>query len=232
VTRGGLILAALAVLLTPVGADAHLFHFAGLALRETQVARDFRLIKELIEWKDKHFDFASKVYRGEIRPRPSNPAEPGFLLKARYQRTFPTPPLKVLAVEVDRQYGTAVDPWIEARLAARNEEGVKAGFRVLFYFQIRQLLDALAKHRDRPAVARQLFGVLTDYLFTAFEVHLALSDRPTYLRVKDTLEHLRAAAGLTDPPTPRLNEIGRLRTKLLRLLAKSLDRRVAKVVPS
>jgi hypothetical protein len=220
------------MLLAPAATHAHLFHFAGLAMGETQVARDFRLLKELIEWKDKHFDLATKVYRGEIRRRPSNPAEPGFLLKARYQRAFQAPPLKALAVEIDRRYGTGVDSWIEARLAARDEEGVKAGFRTFFYVQIRGVLDGLIRHGDRREVARQLFGVLTDYLFTAFEVHLALNARPSYLRVKDTLEHLRAAAGLADATAASPNEIPRLRARLLSLLAKSLDRRVAAVAPS
>lgn len=230
--RRGFQLVIVAVLLAPVTAQAHLFHFAGLQMQETQMARDFRVVKELIEWKDKHFDVATEVYRGEVRRRVPNPTEPGFLLKARYQRTFPTPPLKNLAQQLDDRYGTAIDPWIEARLVARDEEGVKAGLRVLFYFHIREVLDALVSHEERPPVVRQLFGVLTDYLFTAFEVHLALTDRATHLRVKDTLQHLREAAGLTDPPTPRPHEVRRLRTRLLSLLARTLDRRIAPVVPS
>lgn len=222
---------AMAVLLLPAAAQAHLFHFAGLQMTETQVARDFRLIKELIEWKDKRFDVAAQVYRGELRRRPTSPAEPGFLLKARYQRTFPTPPLKVFAQEIDESYETSIDRWIENRLAARDEEGVKAGFRVLFYFHIRGVLDALVRQEDRRPVVRQLFGVVTDYLFTAFEVHLALNDRPTYLHVKDTLEHLREAAGLTDPPRLRPSEVRRLRARLLSLLARTLDHRITPVVP-
>lgn len=215
------------VLLAPSAARAHLFHFAGLQMAETQVARDFRLIKELIEWKDKHFDVAREVYRGEVRRWAKSPAEPGFLLKARYQRAFPAPPLKVLAQQLDETYGTAIDPWIEGSFIARDEEGVKSGFRVLFYFQIREVLDALVRHGDRPAVARQLFSVLTDYLFTAFEIHLALTDRPNYLRVKDTLEHLREAAGLTDAARRRPEEVWRLRIRLFSLLARTLDRRIA-----
>lgn len=224
-------LALFTVFLTPTFAWAHLFHFAGLQMNETQVARDFRLVKELIEWKDKHFDMARQVYRGELRRHPRNPAEPGFLLKARYQRTFLTPPLKVLAQQLDDTYRTAIDPWIEARLTAEDEEGVKAGFRVLFYFHIREVSDALVQQGDRQAMARQLFSVLTDYLFTAFEIHLALTDPQTYLRVKDTLEHLREAAGLTDRARPRPDEIRRLRTRLLGLLARTLDRRIAPEVP-
>jgi hypothetical protein len=138
--------------------------------------------------------------------------------------------LKVLAQQLDQVHGTAIDPWIEARLTARDEEGVKSGFRVLFYFQIREVLDALVQHEDQPAVVRQLFGVLTDYLFTAFEIHLALTDRPAYLRVKDTLEHLREAAGLTDAVL-RPDEVRRLRTRLLGLLARTLDKRIASGVP-
>jgi hypothetical protein len=107
--------------------------------------------------------------------------------------------------------------------------GATAGGSLVY---IRELLDALVEHGNRLAVARQLFGVLTDYLFTAFEIHLALTDRPTYLRVTDTLEHLREAAGLTEPPRPRPEEVRRLRARLLALLARTMERRIAPALPS
>lgn len=226
----GLVL--IAALLTPALAWGHLFHFAGLQVTETQAARDFRLIKELIEWKDKHFDLAGRVYRGELRRRARNAGEPGFLLKARYQREPSSPPLKILARHLDERYGAAVDPWIEARLAAQDEDGVKAGCRVVFYFQIREMVNALVERGERPVVTRLLFGALTDSLFTAFEIHLALADRATYLRVKDTLDHLRDAAGLGPSTARRPADVRRHARRLLTLLAGTLDRRIAPWVPS
>lgn len=188
-----------ALVLTSAGAaDAHLFHFANVQSRETQVARDFRLIKELTQWRNKDFPLAAQVYRGELRPREQKPSEPGYLLKADYQRRPTSPPLKALVQAMDRRRGTSVDAEIEAALARRDEAGLEAAFRTFFYAQVQDLLEVLEQRLAEPQPAATLFAVLTDYLFTSYEVFLALN----HPRVQDALAHLRDALPRAAPPKP------------------------------
>lgn len=192
-----------ALVLTSAGAaDAHLFHFANVKSRETQVARDFRLIKELTQWGTKDFPLATQVYRGELRPRERKPYEPGYLLKADYQRRPTSPPLKLLVQAMDRRRGRSVDAEIEAALARRDEPGLEAAFRTFFYAQVQDLLELLERRLAEPQPAATLFAVLTDYLFTSYEVFLALNHPRVHTQVQDALAHLRDALPGTAPPKP------------------------------
>lgn len=192
-----------ALVLTSAGAaDAHLFHFANVQSRETQVARDFRLIKELTQWRNKDFPLAAQVYRGELRPREQKPSEPGYLLKADYQRRPTSPPLKALVQAMDRRRGTSVDAEIEAALARRDEVGLEAAFRTFFYAQVQDLLRVLEQRLAEPQPAATLFAVLTDYLFTSYEVFLALNHPRVHAQVQDALAHLRDALPRAAPPKP------------------------------
>lgn len=179
--------------------EAHLFHFANVQSRETQVARDFRLIKELTQWRIKDFDLAAQVYLGELRLRERKPSEPGYLLRADYQLRARVPSLKVLVQATDDQLGTSVNGEIEAALARRDEAGLEAAFRRFFYVQIAELLGALERHLEKPQVTATIFGVLADYLFTAYEVFLALNHPRVHRQVKDALEHLREALPGVEP---------------------------------
>lgn len=199
--------------------EAHLFHFANVQSRETQVARDFRLIKELTQWGTKDFALAAEVYRGELRLRERKPSEPGYLLKADYQLRPPTPALKVLVQAMDRRLGTSVDVEIEAALSRRDEAGLETAFRKFFYVQIEELLGALERHLAEPQTAVTLFGVLADYLFTSYEVFLALNHPGVYRQVKDALEHLREALPRVEPPKAgAAADFERSRRRLERLL--------------
>lgn len=204
----------------PGSASAHLFHFANVRVRETQIARDFRLIKELIEWPDKHFELARKVYRGEIRRRGAEEADPGFLLKSASQRAFPSPPLKELVQAMDARHGTANDVALELAFDGQDEEGIKARLRPLFVFEIEAVLDAMGAHLDIPRISDQLFGVLTDYIFTAFEIHLALRNRPVYLTLRDAVGHLQEtlSPGANPPARDRRQRFERERSRILALL--------------
>lgn len=192
-----------ALVLTSAGAaDAHLFHFANVQSRETQVARDFRLIKELTQWGTKDFLLAAQVYRGELRPREQKPSEPGYLLKADYQRRPTSPPLKALVQAMDRRRGTSVDAEIEAALARRDEAGLEAAFRTFFHAQVQDLLEVLDQRLAEPQPAATLFAVLADYLFTSYEVFLALNHPRVHTQVQDALAHLRDALPRAAPPKP------------------------------
>jgi len=199
--------------------EAHLFHFANVQSRETQVARDFRLIKELTQWGTKDFALAAEVYRGELRLRERKPSEPGYLLKADYQLRPRTPALKLLVQAMDRRLGTSVDVEIEAALSRRNEAGLETAFRKFFYVQIEELFGALERHLAQAQVAATLFGVLADYLFTSYEVFLALNHPGVHRQVKDALEHLQQALPRMEPLKPAAPpDFERSRRRLERLL--------------
>jgi hypothetical protein len=179
--------------------EAHLFHFANVRSRETQVARDFRLIKELTQWGTKDFGLAAAVYRGEVRPRERRPSEPGYLLKAEYQRRASSPPLRALIQAMDRRLGTSVNAEIETALARRDPLALEAALRKFFYAEIREILGGLERHLIEPQVADVLFGVLADYLFTSYEVFLALQHPNVYRQVKGALGHLRESLPRAEP---------------------------------
>ncbi|MBI4561549.1 MAG: hypothetical protein HY724_05845 [Candidatus Rokubacteria bacterium] len=210
----------LALLAWPGPGEPHLFHFANVRSQETQVARDFRLIKELTQWGRKDFDLAGKVYRGELRLRERKPSEPGYLLKADYQVTVRVPPLKALVRSTGDRLGTSLDAVIEAALDRRDADRVETAFRKIFYVQIQELLAALERRLVDAQAAEMIFGVLADYLFTSYEVFLALNHPRVHGQVKDALEHLREAlprAGAAKSASP--GEFGRWRHRLERLLA-------------
>lgn len=210
---------ALAVLVWPGLGESHLFHFANVKSRETQVARDFRLIKELTQWGRKDYGLASKVYRGELRLRERKPAEPGYLLKADFQPKVRVPPLKALVQATEGRLGVLLDAAIEDALSHGDAAGVEAAFRKFFYVQIQELLDALERRLADPERAEATFGVLADYLFTSYEVFLALNHPRVHGQVKDSLEHLRQALPRVDAAkSASPGEFARWRHRLERLL--------------
>lgn len=166
------------------------------------MARDFRLVKELTQWGTKDFELARQVYRGELRVRERKPSEPGHLLKAEYQLRAPVPPLKALVQAVDARLGTSLDAEIESALSSRDPAGLEAVFRRFFYVQIHELLDALQGRLTNAEVSEAIFAVLADYLFTSYEVFLALSHPRLHRRVKDALGDLREALPQRRPPKP------------------------------
>lgn len=211
---------ALLLLWWPAPGEAHLFHFANVRSRETQVARDFRLIKELTQWGRKDFELAGKVYRGQLRLRERKLSEPGYLLKADYQLRVRVPPLRTLVQATDERRGTSLDAEIEAALRREDPEGLEVALRKFFFVEIADLLGALERQLADREATETTFGVLADYLFTSYEVFLALNHPRFHREVRDALEHLREALLRAEPLRPGSpGEFGRWRRRLEGLLA-------------
>jgi hypothetical protein len=114
------------------------------------------------------------------------------------QRVVGISPLKELVRVLDARHGTAHDAAIERTFDRKDEEGT-------------------------PRITEQLFGVLTDYIFTAFEIHLALLNRPVYLALRDAVGHLQEALSPSDDARAiRRERFDRERRRILTLLRMGL----------
>lgn len=82
-------------------------------------------------------------------------------------------PLKELVRVLNACPGTAHDAAIERTFDRKDEEGA-------------------------PRITEQLFGVLADHIFTAFEIHLAFRSRPVHLALRDAVEHLQKTLSPSD----------------------------------
>lgn len=199
-------------------AEAHLFHFQNVSLKETQVSADYQLLIRLVDLGANRFDLASEVYRGRLRQRIRRVSEPGFVVKAEYQTAVRGPSLEALARRAEARHGLPLRARIEAALAARDVEKVKAAFRAFFLTQIADLLEAMEGQLESPRVAREVYAVLRDYFSTAFEFHMITRQRLRYFDARNALEDLEASLGSEAfPPNPEA--FARYRERLLLVLS-------------
>lgn len=202
-------------------AAAHLFHFQNVSLKETQVSADYQLLVRLIDLGANRFDLAREVYQGRLRERIRRPSEPGLVVKAEYQKAIRAPSLEALAQRAEAKHGVALRERIEAALAARDVEGVKAAFRAFFLTQIADLLEAMEARLEDPTATRAGYAVLRYYFSTAFEFHMITRHRLRYFDARNALGDLEASLGSETFP-PDSGAFARYRERLLLVLADAV----------
>lgn len=223
-TRVGLMALAFAALLAnrPGAAGAHLFHSV-FEPRDNQLTRDYLVVVRLIDFPQEKFPLAEEVYRGQerVRLKPGGvrswlhrPSEPGMVFKADYQLHRWAGSLEAECRRLDRAYGTSLHSRIEAALHGRNAEAVKAAFRQMFVYLIRELLNGIDAHLGEPAAAQELYEFASRYFTVAHEAFLNVQDRQSALIVRASLDAAEralgdAARGL--PPAPEFFEQQRAR---------------------
>lgn len=203
-------------------AEAHLFHFQNVKLQETWISSDYLLLIKLIDLGAERFELAEEVWTGHLKSKPKNPYDPGFILKANYQRKVRIGSLRELALKVDQERGTRIVEKVERTLRSRDVEGVKAAFREFFFHQILELFEAMERAFKRPEVSSELFAVAQHYFSVAFEYHLLTSDRMAYVRLKRALEELQGSLGTSQVP-PNLEKFKTSKKRVLGLLRGAVE---------
>lgn len=232
--RGALIVAAIGLTaLLPAGAGAHLFH-KGYEPPETQMTRDTRLLQLLLDDPSERFDLARRVWEGteRVRLKPGGfrrwlvrPNEPGMVFKADYQLQRWSGNLKEEAARIDREHGTALEARIEAAMAARDRDGVKAGLRAMYAIMLGELLESLWQRLDQPETAERLYAFVLRYYAVNLEGHLNVrypAAATTTRAALDVIGRTLADAESGAPPSPEAFE--QQRRRLMRVIGETIPR--------
>ena len=227
----GVLIVAVMTALVPAGAGAHLFH-KGYEPPETQMTRDTRLLQLLLDDPSERFELAQRVWEGteRVRLKPGGfrrwlvrPNEPGMVFKADYQRERWSGSLKDEAARIDRDHRTALEPRIEAALAARDRDGVKAGLRVMYALMLGELLESLWQRLDQPETAARLYGFVLRYYTVNLEGYLNMrypSAGTTARAALDAIGRALADAESGAPPSPEAFD--QQRRRLMRVIGETI----------
>lgn len=218
-------------MLVPAGAGAHLFHKA-YEPPETQMTRDTRLLQLLLDDPSERFDLARRVWEGteRVRLKPGGfrrwlvrPNEPGMVFKADYQLVRWSGSLKDEAARIDREHRTGLEPRIEAGLAARDRDGVKAALRAMYAILLAELLESLWQRLDQPETAERLYGFVLRYYTVNVEGYLNVR-RPeaatTARAALDAMGRSLADSESGAPPSPEAFD--QQRRRLLRVIGEAI----------
>ena len=199
-------------------AEAHVFHEI-FEPRDTQLTKDYVTLIRLIDYPNEKFELAQKVYRGEerVRLKPGGvrswlkrPLEPGMVFKGDYQINRWTGNLEGEARRLDQAYGTTLHQRIETGLRDRNAETVKAAFREMFFYLIRELFEALSARLQEPEAPPQLYEFLARYFSVSLESFVNINHRATYLVLRATLDAVGRTLGDPEtgaPPAPEVFQL-------------------------
>jgi hypothetical protein len=188
-------------------ADAHLFHRV-YAPPETQLTRDTRVLQLLLDDPTERFELARRVYTGQTRVGSrrrdartwlTRPAEPGRVFKADARQTRWSGSLRAEAARIDRERGTALGARLDAGLAGRDREAVRAALRGMFVVLLDELLEALWQRLDRPETATGLYPYLSAYYGVNLEGHLNIHHPHAAATARAALDAM--ARALPDPAT-------------------------------
>jgi hypothetical protein len=221
------------VMLAAPPAEAHLFH-PGAEPPETQMTRDTWLLQLLLDDPRERFDLARGVWEGTLRVRLKpggfrrwllRPEEPGMVFKADYQLHRWSGSLREEAARLDGERGTALAPRIEAALAGRDREGVKAGLREMYALLLEELLESLWQRLDRPDAAGRLYPFVNRYYALNLEGYLNIHRPAEAATARAALDAIGRTVGDSEtgaPPSPRTFE--QQRRRFLRVLGEALRR--------
>jgi hypothetical protein len=232
--RVALVTAAVGLMaLVPASADAHLFHKM-YEPPETQMTRDTRLLQLLLDDPSERFDLARRVWEGSerVRLKPGGfrrwlvrPNEPGMVFKADYQVERWSGSLKEEAARIDREHRTALEPRIEAALATRDRDGVKAALRTMYAIMLDELLESLWQRLDQPATAERLYGFVLRYYAVNLEAHLNIrypAAATTARAALDGMGRTLADSESGAPPSPEAFD--QQRRRLMRVIGETIPR--------
>jgi hypothetical protein len=217
-------------LAAPVGADAHLFHKM-YEPPETQMTRDTRLLQLLLDDPAERFELARRVWEGteRVRLKPGGfrrwlvrPNEPGMVFKADYQLQRWSGSLKEEAARIDREHGTGFERRIDAALAARDRDGVKAGLRGMYAVLLAELLESLWQRLDDGETAQRLYGYVLRYYTVNLEGHLnvrAPAAATTARAALDVMGRTLADPETGTPASPQ--QFDQQRRRLLRVVREA-----------
>jgi hypothetical protein len=234
VSGRALVLAALVLATWAPPARAHLFHKM-YEPPETQMTRDTRLIQLLLDDPSERFDLARRVWEGteRVRLKPGGfrrwlvrPNEPGMVFKADYQLQRWPGSLKAEAARIDRDHSTQLHARIEAALAARDRDGVKAGLRAMYTVLLGELLESLWQRLDDTETAERLFGFVLRYYTVNLEAHLNIRHPASATTARASLDAIGRTLGDPEtgaPPAPEAFELQRRR--LLRVVGEAVPAR-------
>jgi signal transduction histidine kinase len=230
--RGALIVAAMGLTaLAPAEADAHLFH-KSYEPPETQMTRDTRLIQLLLDDPSERFDLARRVWEGteRVRLKPGGfrrwlvrPNEPGMVFKADYQLQRWSGSLKDEAARIDREHRSALEPRIEAALAARDRDGVKTALREMYAVMLGELLESLWQRLDQPETAARLYGFVLRYYTVNLEGYLNVKHpaaATTAQAALDGMARTLADAESGAPPSPEAFD--QQRRRVMRVIGETI----------
>jgi hypothetical protein len=193
--------------LAPSPAGAHLFHKV-YAPPETPLTRDARVLQLLLDDPAERFGLARAVYTGELpvelprrgrRAWLTRPPEPGRVFQADYQWTRSSASLRAEAMRIDRERGTTLAARLEAGLAGRDREAVRAALRAMFVVLLDELLEALWQRLEQPEAAVRLYPYLAAYYSVNLEAHLNIHHPGRATTARLALEAM--ARALPDPGT-------------------------------
>jgi len=219
------------LVMAPAVVHAHLFHDV-YEPPDNQLTRDYLLLVKLIDYPYAKFDVALRTYRGEerLRLKPGGfrtwlrrPSEPGMVFKADAQLQRWSGTLAEECRRIDAAHGTTLDRRIEAGLAARRAEPVKAAFREVFLYLMADLFNALERHLDAPEAAATLYVFLGRYFGVAHEAWLNVNDRERAVILRAALDAVERAFGDPArglPPAPEA--FTQQRARVLRTLHEAL----------
>jgi len=148
-----------------------------------------------------------------------------MVFKADYQLHRWSASLKAEAGRIDGQYGTALVARIENGLAARHRDAVKTALLEMYVVLLRELLEALWQHLDRPEATAALYPFVLRYYSVNLEGHLNTSRPLAATTARAALDAMARAFG--DPETgapPAPEGFDRQRRRLLRVLGEVVAR--------
>lgn len=218
----------------PSGAGAHLFHKM-YEPPETQMTRDTRLLQLLLDDPSERFELAGRVWEGteRVRLRPGGfrrwlvrPNEPGMVFKADYQLQRWSGSLKEEAARIDREHGTGLETRIEAGLAARDRDAVKAGLRAMYAILLGELLESLWERLDDAETAARLYGFVLRYYSVNLEGHLNVRAPAAATTARAALDAMGRALPDAESGAPAASQqFDQQRRRLLRVVREVVPTR-------
>jgi hypothetical protein len=214
-------------------AAAHLFHKT-YEPPDTQLTRDTRLLQLLLDDPSERFDLVLRVWEGttRVRLKPGGfrrwlvrPNEPGMVFKADYQLTRWSGSLEEEAARIDRARGTGLEARIEAALASRDRDGVKAALREMYVVLIGELLESLWERLDQPETVARLYPFVLRYYSVNLEGYLNVRHPTAASTARAALDAMARALGDPEtgaPPAPEVFD--QQRRRLLRVIGEAVAR--------
>ena len=212
-------------------ARAHLFHKLWEP-PETQLTRDTRVLQLLLDDPAERFELARQVYEGHTRVRLKpggfrrwlvRPNEPGMVFKADYQLRRWSGSLQSEAERIDRERGTRLDVRLDAALAARDREGVRAALREMYAVLLEELLEGLWQHLDQPDTAPRLYGLVSRYWSVNLEAHFNIRHPVAAAVARTALDAMSRAISDSETGAPAAPEVfDKQRHRFLRILHEAV----------
>ncbi len=208
-------------------AGAHLFH-KSWEPPQTQLTRDTRTIQLLLDDPAERFELAREVYEGRTRVRLKpggfrrwlvRPNEPGMVFKADYQLERWSGTLRTEAERIDRARGSRLHPRLDAALAGRDREAVRAALREMYVVLIEELLASLWERLDDAETAARLYELVRGYWSVNLEAYLNIRHPVAAPVAGAALESMSRAIGDPETGAPASPEVfDRQRRRFLRVL--------------